>query len=247
MKIEDKFNQGLYYVFKTKDLDKAIIAFSDVIKMDPKRSSAFNNRGNCYFKKGLYEKAIQDFDDSLLLRPQELETYKFREWIIYFKNWADCNNNHLEVNSLVHNAIESAWNQDYNTAFEYFTKIFQMCSNNAFIFYQRGLLYAEIGEKTKAINDFNETIKIIPTIAAVYYDRGNLYRKQEMYDKSLDDYNIAIQLYPKFSDAFYNRGIIHFLKEEYELAFEDYKITLEINPNDNDARINLIKTIKYLK
>ena len=247
MNIETIFNQGLSYIFKLKDMDKAIEAFTDVIKMDPNLSPAFLNRGNCYFKKGLYDEAIHDYDTTLSFRPDEIETYKFREWIVYFKNWAKDHPNHMEINDLVHQAIESAWEKDYNNALEYFEKILHICSDNAFVYYQRGLLYASIDQNVKAINDLSETIKLVPIIAAVYYDRGNLLREQEMYDKALEDYNMAIQLYPKFSDAFCNRGIIYFLKKNYELAFEDYKTTLEINPHDDDARNNLIKVVKYLK
>jgi tetratricopeptide (TPR) repeat protein len=246
MNKKDIFNQGLFFIYKQKNPDKAIDAFTDVIKMDPELSSAFLNRGNCYFKKSLYEEAIQDYDSTLLLRPQNIGAYKIREWAIYFKIWSKNHENHMEVNTLVNHAMESAWNDDHETALNYFLQIFQICSDNSFIFYQRGLLYAEIGESMKAIDNLSESIKLAPNIAAGYYDRGNLYREQKIYDKSLCDYNKAIELYPKFCDAICNRGIIHFLQKEYELAFEDFKTTLEINPDDEDARINLIRTVKYL-
>jgi tetratricopeptide (TPR) repeat protein len=246
MNKEEIFNQGLSYISKFNDVDKAIEAFTDVITVDQKLSSAFLNRGNCYFKKGLYDESIQDYDVVLSLRPHEIETYKYCEWVKYFRNWAKDHSNHMKVNALVHFAIESAWENDYNTALEYFQQILQICSNNAFVFYRRGLLYASIGENAKSIRDLTETIKLAPNIAAVYYDRGNLYRKQEMYDRALDDYNIAIQLFPKFSDAFCNRGVVYFSEKQYKSAFDDYKTTLKINPHDDDARANLMKVIKFL-
>jgi tetratricopeptide (TPR) repeat protein len=240
---ENFINQGLYSNIKLKNKDKAIDAFNEAIKIDSKLSPAFVNRGNCFFSKGLYDEAIADYDTALLLRPQDINAYKIREWALYEKKWAENHPEHFEVLAFVDRAFEALWDHNYDLAFNNFEQALQICSDNAFIFYQRGLTYAQIGESVKSIKDFIEAIKLAPLVAAVYYDRGNQYSERQIYDKAVEDFTMAIQIYPQFSDAYCNRGTCFFLQGKYESAIENFEEALRINPDDEEVKINLQKVI----
>jgi len=250
LKAEDFINQGLDYRFKLNDKDKAIEAFTEAIKINPQLSPAFLNRGSCYFAKGLYDNAIADYNEVLLLCPRHIEAYKIREWAEYSKKWAENHKNHpvdvslLTNHILVNSAIDSAWKYDYVQAFKYFEQALEDYPDNAFVFYQRGLLYAETGECLEAINNLTQAIKIAPSIATLYYDRGNFYREKNIIDKAIDDYSTAIQLYPQFSDSFCNRGIAFLSQGKYELAINDFESALQINPDDEDSQNNLQNAIR---
>lgn len=243
---ENLINEEFFSEVKERTYDKEIAAYTEAIKIDSKSAPAFIGRGYCYFKKGLYDKAIADYDVALSLEPNNIGVYKICEWALYFKKWAENHQNHIEVITLINCAIEFELGKWYDAALEKYETVIKTSPDNAFVFYQRGLMYAANGENVKAIKDFTEAIGLAPEIAETYYCRGNRYFEQEIYDRAIDDYTMAIQIYPKFSDAIYHRGVAFLEQKEYKSAVEDFKAVLSIDPNDVDAKINLQELQKYI-
>ena len=62
----------------TGQLDKAIPAYSEAIRQNPKNVDAYTSRGLCYSSKGDQEKAFKDFDDAIRLAPKNSKAYKYR-------------------------------------------------------------------------------------------------------------------------------------------------------------------------
>lgn len=56
-----------------------------------------------------------------------------------------------------------------------FNKALQLVPNNAYIYYDRALMYAANGDTGKAIEDYTHALKIEPHMAEAYYNRGLLY------------------------------------------------------------------------
>jgi tetratricopeptide (TPR) repeat protein len=52
------------------DYDRAIVTFSEAIRLDPGNASGFNHRGFAYFRKGDSQQAIADFNEAIRLNPQ---------------------------------------------------------------------------------------------------------------------------------------------------------------------------------
>ena len=71
------YRQGnkLYY---QKDYKGAIAKYNEAIKVDSKKSVAYNNRGLTYSELGEYQKAIEDFNKSIELNPQDNNAYNNR-------------------------------------------------------------------------------------------------------------------------------------------------------------------------
>ena len=51
------------------DCDKAILDYSEAIKLDPSFVAAYNDRAVSWFKKGDYDKAVADFKEVMRLIP----------------------------------------------------------------------------------------------------------------------------------------------------------------------------------
>jgi tetratricopeptide (TPR) repeat protein len=62
------FNRGNAYAEKN-DNDRAIVEYSEAIRLDPKFTVAFTNRGNAYMAKKEYDRAIADYDRSIRIKP----------------------------------------------------------------------------------------------------------------------------------------------------------------------------------
>ena len=115
-------DQGMAY-FEQRDYKKAIEAFDEAIKLDPRDAVAYYNRGVAYNRIGQvdeggaarYQHAIQDFDEAIRLNPQ-----------------ADA-------------------------------------------YFNRGVVYRNLGQFERAIEDFGEAIRLNPQQAEAYYTRGAVY------------------------------------------------------------------------
>jgi len=68
-------NQGLDYN-NEGEYDKAIVAFTKAIELDPELALAYNNRGWAYIELGQYEQGIADYTKAMELDPNLLAPMK---------------------------------------------------------------------------------------------------------------------------------------------------------------------------
>ena len=55
--------------------DKAIAAYTEAIRIDPKDAAAYFSRGLAWRSKGEYDKAIADYDQALAINPDLAQVY----------------------------------------------------------------------------------------------------------------------------------------------------------------------------
>jgi tetratricopeptide (TPR) repeat protein len=73
-----------------------------------------------------------------------------------------------------------------------------MQSNN------RGLEALNRGEYDKGIADFNEALRLNPTLAVAYYNRAEAWRNKGEYDRAIADYNQAVAIDPTLAVVYSN-------------------------------------------
>lgn len=73
-KLREHFNRGLRYSF-SKDYDKAIKEFEEVLKLNPNSAEAYNNIGFAYFDKGDIDNAIIQHKKALEVNPKLANAY----------------------------------------------------------------------------------------------------------------------------------------------------------------------------
>jgi tetratricopeptide (TPR) repeat protein len=76
----------------------------------------------------------------------------------------------------------------------------------AVAFFVRGISYDNKQDYDRAIQDYNEAIRLDPNHSYVFTNRGNVYFYKQDYDRAIQDYNEAIRLDPNYANAFHNRG-----------------------------------------
>jgi lipoprotein NlpI len=67
-----------YHDYQKGDYDRAIRAYDNAIRWNPKSPGAFNGRGAAYVAKGNYDQAIQDFNEAIHLNPQAAGAFNGR-------------------------------------------------------------------------------------------------------------------------------------------------------------------------
>jgi Flp pilus assembly protein TadD len=74
------FNLGVGYL-ENSELDMALLAFSQAVRLDPHMAQAFNGRAVVYALRGELDKAFADCCEALRLDPGDPEFYKTRGYI----------------------------------------------------------------------------------------------------------------------------------------------------------------------
>jgi len=97
-------------------------------------------------------------------------------------------------------------------------------------FNNRGIGYRLKGEHDRAIQDYNQAIRINAKFAAAYNNRGIAYDRKGDYDRAIADYDQAIKLKPS-AETYFNRGNAHLGKGHYDHAIDDYNQAIKLKPD----------------
>ena len=106
-----------------------------------------------------------------------------------------------ELSQIWESAIKNNRNRDHYAALEDYTKALKIQPKNHFLFYNRGLTYANLQLLTQAINDFERAIKIKSDFGPAYGDRGMAFYDLDQKDKACADFK-------KAADLNYERAVI---------------------------------------
>jgi tetratricopeptide (TPR) repeat protein len=108
----------------------------------------------------------------------------------------------------------------------------QLLDRLAAAYNNRGVAYRLKTEFDKAIDDFDEAIKLRPNYPNAFNNRGVAYRNKGDLEHALADYDEAIQLKPDYLAALYNRGLALLEKGDYGRSVSDFSTVLEADPQN---------------
>jgi lipoprotein NlpI len=95
----------------------------------------------------------------------------------------------------------------------------------------RANAYQNKRDYDRAIQDYDQAIRLDPDSALTRNNRGSAYQHKGDYERALQDYDQAIRLDATFAVAFNNRGRAHHFKENYAQAIRDYDQAIELDPD----------------
>jgi tetratricopeptide (TPR) repeat protein len=124
--------------------------------------------------------------------------------------------------------------------------------SGVFEFFNRGRVFAEIGDHEKAIEQFDLALKVNPLDPLLLISRGESRRAlaqrlqvegksrdaQQALQEAISDFSQAIDLDPFSIEAYLDRGRTYLLTSDYEQAVEDFAVILKMNDKHVEA-INL--------
>ena len=103
----------------------------------------------------------------------------------------------------------------------------------------KGDAYSSDKRFDKAIEEYNEALKINKSSSKIYYHRGLAYEMKNNFNQAIRDYDKTIELDPKNGYAYGNRGFAYIRNKETNKAIEDYVKTIELVPNQVISYQNL--------
>lgn len=155
-----------------------------------------------------YEGAIEDYNKSIELNPNNARTY------------LEIGNAKLKLN-------------DYKGAILDYSKSIEIDSNNADAYHNRSIAKSKLADYQGVIYDCTKTIEIDNNYTRAYFNRGTAYANLQEFMEAIGDMNKVMELEPNNSNAYKNRGICMYEFEQYDNALKDLNKAMELDPDSN--------------
>ena len=205
---------------RNKDYTKAVEYYGQAINHKENFKEAFNARGLARLKMQDYKHAEEDFEDALKIDFYYSDAhYNLAETYLNMKD----NKKALEE-------LERALS--INSSYIVDTKF-------AEIYNAQGISYYKSQQYEKALEYFDNAIKINPQLQSAYFYRGCTkkflgFTKKDlgMSKDAIEDFTTAIDLNPDDVSAYSWRGLTYDDLQEYYLAIIDFNEAIRRNPND---------------
>src|SRR5207249_2230620 len=97
-------------------------------------------------------------------------------------------------------------------------------------YYSRATAHRVDGWYDRAIEDYDQAIRLDPKHAIAYNDRGNVYSGKGEVDRAIQDYDQAIRLDPRDASALNNRGLAYSRKSQPARAIQDFDQAIRLDP-----------------
>ncbi|MFT5166938.1 MAG: Tfp pilus assembly protein PilF [Saprospiraceae bacterium] len=136
----------------------------------------------------------------------------------------------LELNKLAIAAVDPNLKKKYwNDAMFRFQRSLELYPAYADAYGQRGLLFYRLKDFSKAIADYETSLKMKPN-AKVYSNMGTVYLESGRATEAIEAYKNAVKYDPRFVDARRNLGSSYANTKQFDKALVEYKTALEYEP-----------------
>ncbi len=139
----------------------------------------------------------------------------------------------------------AAERNDFDLAIDYCTTAIQSGELSdqdlAVILNNRGLAYYNKKNYDRAIEDYNQVIRLAPNDTDSFYRRGLSYFEKNDYSRAIQDFDEAIKLNPDNAAILQSRGWAYESKNDYDQAIRDYDRAISLQSSYGPAFIRRAK------
>lgn len=102
-----------------------------------------------------------------------------------------------------------------------------------------GVAYSALKQLDKAIEQYNEGIRLDPNYPEAYNNLANAFNRKGMLDKAIAEYQKAIKMRYNYKEAHNNLGSAYYKKGMYDEAIKEHLIALKIQADCEKSLNNL--------
>jgi len=223
------------------DAENALQKFLDALFQETPTAELFKKIGHCNKIMGENENAIEYYDKSLELEPENIE--------VLF--------NKAEALQLINNLEDAIflYSQVIETAKETGGNIIELAERKrseaqSVLCNRAGGLLMKEGNFEEARQEFLNAIELNPNDRRNYMNIGVIHLKQGDIDQAIEWMEKTIEIDNGYIRCYYNLGTIYLKKGWYKHAIDIFEKALQIAPDDVDAEdinTNLQNAIENLK
>ena len=200
-----------------KKYPESISEANEALRIDKKRAKAYFIKGFVYKETKDTLRAISNFQTCIEQEPNHFDA------IIQLGNLYATHNDPI--------------------ALEYYNKALKLQPHSVEALYDRGLYFQNTGDIEKAVNDYNELLKVNPRYGFAYFNLGYIAMKYEKdYKKAISFFTQSLTHENHYVEAYYNRGVCYEFIGDKQKAKADYLEALNVYPGYDLAK----KALKQL-
>jgi len=227
--------------------------WSDAQRKSPDSAAPYMALGDVFKEKGWIEKAIEQYQAALRLRPNWVPIHVNLGGAYVAKGLVDRGIEYYKTalklkpdSAEAHNSLGLAyWKKGLvDHAIEHYQAALRLKPQFQGIHNNLGLAYATKGWIDRAIEEYEEALKSDPYSAGVHNNLGNAYESKGWIDKAIKRYEEALRLQPDYVDAHNNLGIAFGEKGLLDKAIQHFEIAATLNSKDPDIYLNLANAYK---
>lgn len=170
-----------------QELQKAIAAHTKFLEKNPDNSAVHNDRGNVYYRLGLYQKAVEDYSKAIELDPNNAAAFNNRG-----------------------NAYDQLGQPD--KAIVGLTKAIEIDANYVEAYYNRATIFEKEGLQQRAIEDLDRAIAIDEKYYKAYFLKATALEKLNRTEEAIDAFRDFLRYVPPEF-----RGPIEYAKNKIEI------------------------------
>jgi tetratricopeptide (TPR) repeat protein len=179
----------------------------EVIRLDPRCTSAYSSLGYCHIWLGNYKEGAEYLAQAIGIDSNQ-PIYFYRRALCYFST-GQIKDAIVQLNNLLDKK-----------------------PHDADALRLRGRCHRTIfGDEANAIADFSQLIKDNAFTVEALCERGNLYARINKDDQALQDYDAAIKIKPDAGDAYVGRANVFYKRQQYQPAWDNYTTGLLYDAN----------------
>jgi tetratricopeptide (TPR) repeat protein len=232
--------------------DKAIAAYDEALAApeiaDFIKASIYSDRGVAKWRMNNTKEAIEDFNMSIQLSPENAAVYNNRGNALMDLGHADEAVKDFDRAIALSPNYGAAYNNrgnarvalgQQNLAFQDFRKAAELMPQSAVPFNGRGMAHAELKRYHAAVRDLSRAIGLNPKYVAAYRYRADAYLALGMYREAVADATQVLTLEPDVPnpDILFLRARAHTGDKKLNFALDDLNKVIEEKPDLVDAYI----------
>ncbi|MFT4023560.1 MAG: tetratricopeptide repeat protein [Flavihumibacter sp.] len=223
---------------------------TDMVATYPDNLTLKRRLGETYLQQGQYGKAIETFDAVIAADSLDFEAYNQRASLFLQRNdtasaIADLEKSiRLQPLLMTTLTLANIYAEKKNPrALELTGQVMARDSANEMVdpVFIQGIYYANTGNTAKALDRFNQCIRIDWKFQEVYIEKGIIYFDQKNIDEAMQQFKLAATVSNTYADAYFWQGRCYEALGKKEDALSNYMRAYALDNGFEEARVRIEK------
>ncbi|MGJ9417716.1 tetratricopeptide repeat protein [Massilia sp. CMS3.1] len=237
-RVSTLFAEGM--AFHTNgQLDRALIAYEQVLRLMPKHFEALHHTGIIAFQGGNYQIAAGFIRSAIAISPNVASAHgNLGNALKELGNYDGALASYARALALAPKDADTHYNRGtalqalgrYDEALASFERAIALNPGDADALNNQAVVLHELRRNKEALAGLDQALALNPGFAHAQNNRGNVLKDLGRFEEALESYECALGCANAFGDAWYNRGIVLQALGRLEDALASYDNALGLNP-----------------
>ncbi|ORY82266.1 TPR-like protein [Neocallimastix californiae] len=218
------------------------------IKNNKMKAGALRLRGTYLYLANSMEPAIADFEESLKLDPENIQTHIKLASCLLEKGELEPSLELFDRAAMIssddpdlyyHRAHIKFMLNQYDDAIEDYKKSAELDPSFVFSFIQQGVAYYRNGSTPTAIKTFEDAAKKFPNSPDLHNYYGEILMDLQRFDDAMNEFDKASKVAPQLPFSYVNKALLYQQKMDLLNSEKFVRKALEVDPECDTAHVHL--------